>query len=123
MVSGPLGLPKALCRLVANGSRQLSHLQQSMCCVPRRIVLISEMAISMAKNMLLVVVHGRRTSIGLRWVVARISCCGTSSRKQSSERSNEYDLRHLELPVTQRSILHQSDVVLRQSGRHNPVHP
>jgi hypothetical protein len=81
------------------------------------------MAISVAKNMLLVVVHGRRKSVALGWVVARMTCCGASSGKQFSERSNEYDLRHLKLSVTQRSVLHQSDVILRKSGRHDPVHP
>lgn len=123
VISGALRLRKAFCRLVANGSRQLSHLRQSMCCVPQGIVLSFKTVFSVLKNMWCVVVHDGRIFTALGWVVARISCCGASSRKQSRERSNEDDLRHLELSVTQRSVLHQSNVILRQSGRHDTIHP
>lgn len=59
----------------------------------------------------------------LGWVVARISCCGASSRKQSRERSDENNLCHLKLSIAQRSILEQSDLGLSQSRRHDPIHP
>jgi len=73
------------------------------------------MVISVANNMWFVVVHDGRMFTALEWVVARISYCGASSRKQSRGGSDEDDLRHLKLSIAQCSVLHQGDIILGQS--------